>query len=260
MTTRDTPWPPGTPCWIDLMTTDADAAREFYPAMFGWEVPTATEEYGGYAVATLKGRTVAGIMPSAPEMGGHPPVWSTYLATADADATSAAIERAGGTILQPAIDVGEFGRMAIGQLPGGGVFGYWQAASHTGFQIANESGADVWNEFLCRDYDGAKTFYTDVFGYTYTELGDDGFQYATIEVAGNTVGGIGRLPDQVPAAVPPHWRTYFAVDDADAAAEKAVSLGGSVQRPPADMPYGRHADLADPQGAFFSIIKPATPG
>ena len=70
-----------------------------------------------------------------------------------------------------------------------------------------------------------------MFGYTYTEIGDGGMQYSTIEVDGNTVGGLGALPAEVPAEVPPHWRVYFAVDDADAAVEKAVELGGSVPRP-----------------------------
>jgi predicted enzyme related to lactoylglutathione lyase len=258
MTTRDTPWPAGTPCWIDLMTTDASAASEFYAALFGWEVPPGTEEFGGYATATLGGKTVAGVMPMMGEES-HPPVWSTYLATEDADATSVAVEKAGGEILSPAMDVGEFGRMAIAQVPGGGVFGYWQARSHTGFQIANETGADVWNEFLTRDYEGAKNFYAKVFGYTYTEMGEGDMQYSLVEVDGNTVGGLGALPDQVPAHVPPHWRTYFAVDDTDAAAAKVTELGGSIQRPPEDMPYGRHADVSDPQGAWFSIIKPASP-
>ncbi len=258
MTTRDTPWPAGTPCWIDLMTTDPSAAGEFYTALFGWEVPPGAEEFGGYSTATLNGKPVAGVTPL---MDGqdHPPVWSTYLATEDVDATSAAVEKAGGSIIAAAMDVGEFGRMAVAQAPGGGAFGYWQAGSHTGFQIANEPGADVWNEFMGRDYQGSKDFYSQVFGYTYTELGDDGFDYATIEVDGNTVGGIGTLPAEVPAGVPPHWRVYFAVDDADAAVAKVVELGGSVQRPPMDMPYGRHADVADPQGAMFSIIKPASP-
>jgi hypothetical protein len=241
------------------MTTDGSAAGEFYTSLFGWDVPAGTEEFGGYATATLNGKSVAGIMPMGPDMN-HPPVWSTHLASEGVDATSEAVEKAGGTILQPAMDVGDFGRMAVGQVPGGGAFGYWQGRSHTGFQIANETGADTWNEFLTRDYEGAKEFYATVFGYTYTEIGDGGFQYATIEVDGNTVGGIGALPEQVPAEVPPHWRTYFAVDDADAAAEHVVKLGGAVQRPPMDMPYGRHADVSDPQGAFFSIIKPASAG
>jgi predicted enzyme related to lactoylglutathione lyase len=258
MTTRDTPWPAGTPCWIDLMTTDASAASEFYAALFGWEVPPGAEEFGGYSTATLNGKTVAGVMPMM-DSESHPPVWSTYLATDDADATTAAVEKAGGSILSPAMDVGEFGRMVIAQAPGGGAFGYWQANSHTGFQIANETGADIWNQFLCRDYAGAKDFYAKVFGYTYTEIGDGDMQYALIEVNGETVGGLGALPAEVPAGVPPHWRVFFAVDDADAAADKIAELGGAVQRPPTDMPYGRSADVADPQGAMFSIIKPASP-
>ena len=113
---------------------------------------------------------------------------------------------------------------------------------------------------MCRDYEQAKQFYAAVFGYTYTEIGEGGFQYATIELDGNTVGGIGGLPAEVPGHVPPHWRVYFAVDDCDAAVQQVSDLGGAVQRPPQDMPYGRHADVADPQGAMFSVIKPATPG
>jgi len=49
------------------------------------------------------------------------------------------------------------------------------------------------------------------------------------------------------------------VENTDAAVERIVELGGSVMRPPADMPYGRHADVADPQGAMFSVIKSANP-
>ena len=57
----------------------------------------------------------------------------------------------------------------------------------------------------------------------------------------------------------PCWVDLMTTD-ADASLDKAVSLGGSVLRPAEDMPYGRHADLADPQGAAFSVIKMATPG
>jgi predicted enzyme related to lactoylglutathione lyase len=261
MTTRDTAWPPGTPCWADLMTTDQAAARQFYSAMFGWEAEAGPEETGGYTTARVDGRSVAGI---GGMMGpDHPPVWNTYLATADADATSKAVEAAGGTVMGSVMDVLEFGRMAFAQVPGGGVFGYWQAGTHTGFGVANESNSVVWNEFLTRDYAGAKDFYAKVFGFTYTELGTElgggDFEYATIEVGGNTVGGIGTLPDDVAAEVPPHWRVYFAVDDADAAVAKATELGGSVLSPPTDMPYGRRADVADPQGAMFAVIKPPTP-
>lgn len=254
MVTRDTPWPDGTPCWIDLMTTDADAARTFYGDLFGWQFEIGTEENGFYSTALLDGKRVAGLFPMSVE---HLPVWSTYLATGDADATADAATRHGANIIQPPLDVGDLGRMTVLQDPSGGTFGTWQAGTHSGVQVANEAGALVWDELLTRDYDGAKEFYTAVFSYTYTDMGGGDFQYSTIEVDGNTVGGIGGMPPQVPDQVPPHWRVYFAVDDADETVAKAVSIGAEVMRPAEDMPYGRHADLADPQGAWFSIIKPS---
>lgn len=239
------------------MTSDAGAARTFYAALFGWKLAVGGPETGNYAMAEIGGRSVAGI---GPMMGGeHPPVWTTYLASDDLDATVAAIAGAGGTVVAPAMDVMEFGRMAVAQDPTGGTFGIWQAGQHKGVGVANESNTLTWNELMTRDYQRAQDFYATVFGYTYTAMGDDTFQYATIELDGNTVGGLGALPAEVPAQVPPHWRVYFAVDDADAAVATVTRLGGSVLRPAQDMPYGRHADVADSQGAMFSVIKPAAP-
>jgi predicted enzyme related to lactoylglutathione lyase len=99
-------------------------------------------------------------------------------------------------------------------------------------------------------------FYAAVFGYTYTEIGGGNVQYSTIEVDGHTVGGLGVLPPEIPEQVPPHWLVYFAVGDTDAVVDRTVALGGAVQRPAEDMPYGRHAGLADPQGAGFAVITP----
>jgi predicted enzyme related to lactoylglutathione lyase len=239
------------------MTTDQAGAREFYAALFGWQIDVGPAETGNYGMASLRGLSVAGI-------GGmmgmeHPPVWNTYLATADVEATCEAAVTAGGTVVAPPMDVMEFGRMAYLQAPGGGVVGLWESGKHHGSELTNEPGSLAWNEFMCREYDAAKQFYGAVFGYTFTELGDGGFQYATIDLDGRPVGGIGTLPAEVPAEVPPHWRVYFDVSDCDATVEKVTELGGSVLRPPADMPYGRHADVADPQGAPFSVIKTANP-
>jgi uncharacterized protein len=51
---------------------------------------------------------------------------------------------------------------------------------------------------------------------------------------------------------------YFAVDDADATAAKASAEGGQVITEPFDIPsVGRSAVLVDPQGAVFSVLKPA---
>jgi predicted enzyme related to lactoylglutathione lyase len=258
MTERDTPWPAGTPCWVDLMTTDLEAAKGFYPPLFGWQLTVGPPETGGYAVADIGGRAVAGLGAMQEGMQ-HPPVWTTYLATEDAAATAEQITAAGGQVVMGPMDVMDIGVMAVAQDPTGATFGLWQAKSRTGIELANETGSLTWNELMTRDYAAAKDFYASVFGYTYTDMSADGFQYSTTELDGNTVGGIGALPAEVPAQVPAHWRVYFAVDDADATVAAVTQAGGSVLRPAADMPYGRHADVADPQGAAFSVIKPAVP-
>ena len=51
-------------------------------------------------------------------------------------------------------------------------------------------------------------------------------------------------------AVPPHWSVNFAVRDADAIAEHAVALGGSLLMAPMDTPGFRSAVIGDPQGAL----------
>ncbi len=61
MTTRDTPWPDGTPCWAELGAPDIAKAREFYGDVFGWTVQPGELETGGYSVAELSGRGVAGV-------------------------------------------------------------------------------------------------------------------------------------------------------------------------------------------------------
>lgn len=258
MVTRDTAWGRGTPCWVDLGTTDPTAANEFYSRLFGWDIEVGGPETGNYAMCRVDGRAAAGIGPIMGEP--RPPVWSTYLASDDLDADVRAAQAAGANVNLPPTDVMDVGRLAFLEVPGGGYVGFWQAGTRVGVEIANEPNTLVWNEFMTRDYAGAKAFYADVFGYAYTEIGNEDFHYSTIALPGQQqmVGGIGELPAQVPAEVPPHWRAYFSVPDCDATVALAVELGGRVVQQPQDMPFGRFADLADPQGATFSVVRPPT--
>ncbi|GHF78688.1 hypothetical protein FHX82_004465 [Amycolatopsis bartoniae] len=243
MTFRDTAWPEGTPCWVDVQVPDPKRAAEFYGPLLGWEF----SDQGGYLIALREGRGAAAI-------GQRPPgglsAWTTYLAVENADKTAAAIVEAGGRLMLEPGDVGPAGRLALAVDPAGAVFGIWQAGSTTGVQIANVPGTLVWNECLTRDYEGGKAFYEAVFGYSYDAL-PGGYAYSTLKVDGNIVGGIGELTSP---EVSPHWSTYFGAADTDATVEKALSLGGSVLRPAEDSPYGRSAQLADDQGVPFNVI------
>ncbi len=258
MSTREDPWPQGTPNWVDLSTPDPGASQQFYSSLFGWEVEDSGPEMGHYGMCRAGGRPVAGI---GPQMGGDAtPAWLTYLAADDVDKTAEAVAANGGTILAPPMDVGDAGRMAVAQDPTGAVFGIWQAGRTIGFERFNEPGSVVWNEAMSRDPERAKAFYTAVFGYGYDPA--QGMPYWMLQRAADheTVGGIGALEPSLPAEVPAQWRTYFLVDDTDVSAAKVRELGGNVVQPPVDTPFGRMAVVTDPQGAAFSIMTPPTGG
>ncbi len=253
MVTRNTPWPPGTPCWVDLGVSDIPKAMAFYRGLFGWDIQEGPPETGGYAMCEVDGKPVAGIgsKMGQPDM---PTVWTTYLASEDADATAAKIKSAGGQVLMDPFDVMEVGRMFIAIDPGGAAFGIWQARAHSGVQLANEPGALIWSENMSRNYEGNKAFYGSVFGYSFGDMGAEGMNYSTLDLDGGTVGGIGEIGADMPADMPAYWGTYFAVADTDAAVQKAVELGGTVIAPAWDSPYGRMAVVSDDEGATFALM------
>jgi uncharacterized protein len=253
MVTRDSAWPPGTPCWVDLGVADIPKAKSFYGELFGWEIQDGPPEAGGYAMCEIGGLPVAGI---GPKMGppDMPSFWTTYLASANAEETAAKIKAAGGQVMMEPFDVMDVGRMFVAVDPGGAVFGVWQAHAHSGVQLANEPGSLIWNENMSRNYEGNKAFYGSVFGYQFGDIGAEGMNYATLDLDGRPVGGIGEIGAGQPAEMPSAWGTYFAVADTDAAVKKATDLGGSIVAPPWDSPYGRMAVVSDDQGAVFALM------
>ena len=247
---------PGTPSWIDLQTADPDKGVEFYRGLFGWEAQDLGPEAGGYRFLLKDGKMVGGAGPKM--MDEAPSNWMTYIAVADADETAKKVEKAGGTVLAPPMDVMTAGRMGVFADPTGAVFGIWQAKDHKGAQLANEPNSWGWSELQTRDADKAKSFYESVFGWTATTSEAMG-GYTVWENDGKQLGGMTN-PEMLPQEVPPNWMTYFGVDDADAAVKKVKDLGGSVMMEPMDIPtVGRFAVVADPQNAVFAIIKTAPP-
>ncbi|MBP0461519.1 VOC family protein [Streptomyces montanisoli] len=251
------PYPPGTPCWVDLMVPDQQAALDFYRDLFGWQGEVGPEEYGGYALCTQRGRPVAGIMQSRPAANGEPPPpssWTTYFASGDIGSTEGQVVDAGGALLVPPMQVGRLGWMMVGADPQGAVFGLWQGIEFPGAGIVNEHGALVWNQLITTEVPGAAQFYRALCLECVPMRDMPGF--TAFQVRGHTVGGVQDMSN-MDAGIPPHWLVYFAVDDVDSTVDAVVHAGGNVRVPPFDLEkVGRMAVVEDPQRALFAVVTP----
>lgn len=244
----------GVPSWVDLTTTDEEAAKNFYSKLFGWEwVRSETPQGGAYWMAKLDGELIAGLSSQQQEMAGKgiPSTWNTYVNVDSVDDTTAKAVAAGGEVIAPAIDIGDSGRMSVVKDLSGAAIGIWQAGTHKGAGLVNEPGSLIWNEVYAPDTEAIVTFYNKVFGWETgsTPFGGAG-SYTTFKVGGTPVGG--TYPphgDQVP-----HWHVWFGTADPDGTAAKAAELGATVVVPPTESPAGRFARLRDPTGAVFSVI------
>jgi hypothetical protein len=116
-----------------------------------------------------------------------------------------------------------------------------------------------WIEVGTHDRTKAKAFYTKLFGWDAEDIpaGPD-MTYTLLKKNGKQVGGLYEMsPEQRSQGIPPHWLSYVAVQNADAAAQKAASLGGAVVMDAFDvMDIGRMAVLTDPTGATFAVWQP----
>lgn len=247
----------GVPCWVDLSTSDIDAATAFYGDLFRWEAvsPGPIEETGGYTMFVKDGQHVAACAPLMED--GQPVAWQTYFASDDVDTLAMRVAAAGGTVIVEPLDVLTAGRMAVFQDPGGAFFAGWQPRDHRGAQLVNEPGALVWNELYTRDMDQAKAFYSAGLGLDSATREMGPMAYTEFSTDGRTVAGGLTIAPPMPDDIPPHWLVYFAVEDTEAALARVRELGGAVLFGPMQAPIGSFATVADPQGAVFGVFAPA---
>jgi predicted enzyme related to lactoylglutathione lyase len=269
---------PGVPCWVDTSQPDPEAAVAFYSGLFGWDFEDAMPpgSAGKYFIARLRGGDVAAVG-SQPEGGPPMAVWNTYIWVESADEAASKVLDAGGRVVMDPFDVMDAGRMAIFTDPEGAAFCVWQAKAHKGARIVNEPGSLNFNGLNTRDPERAKSFYGSVFGWEtlgfgggaemwrlpgygdFLQQSDPGLrkrmaQSSAPEGFEDVVATLSPIADHQPD-VPAHWSVTFAVDDADATAERAAALGGEVVVPPLDAPWVRMTVITDPQGATFTASK-----
>lgn len=138
--------------------------------------------------------------------------------------------------------------------------------------MGNPVGSFIWYELLTSDIDGAAAFYKAVVGWAISPhsatdgvtdgvIDTGGMDYRMIERDdGGMAGGAMEITqDMQMGGARPCWLPYLAVDDVDAEVHAIVAAGGREQLPAFDLPVGRIAMVADPQGVPIYLMKPVPP-
>ncbi len=246
--------------WYELMTSDVDAAAEFYGAVVGWTSQPFGGSDSGYNLLRTAKSDVAGLMaiPADAAQGGMTPGWYGYVGVDDVDAAVSAVVEAGGTSCMPATDIPGVGRLAMLADPQGALF-YVMRGSMDGASTSfapDKAGHCRWNELATSNPEAAIAFYRDRFGWEKGDampMGEMG-EYRFLTQHGETFGAVTRRSEGGP---PVMWSFYFGVEDIDVATKAATERGAPIHFGPEMVPTGDFIIIAsDPQGALFGLVGP----
>ncbi|WP_329619432.1 VOC family protein [Streptomyces sp. NBC_01255] len=251
----------GAPCWVSLMARDMESAQHFYSGVLDWEFrPSRLGD--GFAVAFHEGAPVAGIG-ALTERFDIPVAWTPYFAVVDADVTAARILERGGTMAVGPLAFGT-GRAGLATDPAGAVFGFWEGAVVPDWSVGRGS-APAWLELRTHEAFTASIFYGEVLDWAGERTGccvaSYEHEHVVLRHGHHTVALIGgeALVEAPDPEVRPDWHVRFPVPHLDKAIETTNRTGGSTTSPVHTSPMSRWVDLADPEGAHFTVVAPHDP-
>lgn len=242
--------------WYELLTSDPDAAQEFYGPVLGWSFSGSGQPGMDYRIISMGTEGVGGIMKMT-DGAPMPPCWLGYIGVDDVDAKAAQIRAAGGAVHMEPQDIPGVGRFAFVADPQGVMF-YIMKGTSNGTSLAFAAdhprpGHCAWNELATTDQNAALDFYTGQFGWQKDGEMDMGAMGTYEFLRHGSV--IGALMTKTPDQPIPAWTYYFRVPDIDAAVETVNARGGRIVHGPSEVPGGDFIiNGFDPQGAAFALV------
>jgi predicted enzyme related to lactoylglutathione lyase len=246
--------------WQDLMTDDIAKSRAFYEQLLGWRFEQTTRLGRPYLIAHLASNStpIAGIAQVARKQPDQPITqWLSYLSVGDVDAVSKRLTGAGAQVLVAPTDI-RSSRAAVAVDPQGAPIGLVELGSDVRLPVGGQSaeiGTFFWRDYLTKDVDAARTFYTDLAGLGATrQTRQDSLLHYVLTSAGSApVGGVVPVGER---EIRPHWLPHIRVNDPAAMATRAEQLGGRILLPVrADIRNGSVAVVADSGGAAIALQK-----
>lgn len=255
--TAAAPVSPGKFAWVDLVTTDPDAAIKFYTQTFGW---TTREVSGGqhrYTVLLNQDQPVAGVAyrkadASRPAASGAR--WVGSISVPDIQAATAAVTAAGGRVLVAPRQITGRGWQAVVIDPEGAVFGL--IVPEQGRDAGNRAKENNWTwvQLFSGKPAEAVAFYRQALGYQVAEdtrsARPDDYLLSRDGVA---CAGLTPLPEKSGGQA--GWLGYIQVADVTATLKAAEARGGRVLLPLQEVAGALEiAIITDPLGGAIGLV------
>jgi predicted enzyme related to lactoylglutathione lyase len=243
--------------FVELVTPDIAAAKQFYAGLFGWQFRDSQDGVIKYAAASLDGRPVAGLVQRQIPAGEHrQPAWLSFLSVRDVDAAAANASQHGAKLLFGPHDFPDRGREAVFADPQGAVFAILASGSGDPADVIAAPGQWIWSSLITSDPDAGAAFYQALFDYEVYELpAAEGAEHLLLASDNYARASMNSLPAATPDRHP-YWLNFVRVEDTVKMTAEAVALGGRVLvQPRVDRHGGKVAVVADPLGAPFGLLE-----
>ncbi len=251
--------------WYELMTSDSDAAQEFYSGLLGWNYVDSGQDQVDYRVFSSKEAQIGGQLQLTPPMVEHGarPAWVGYIRVDNVPAALEKARAAGATVLVEGQEVPGVGPFAMLHDPEGAFYYIIDdqsgEESHAFSSHEPKVGHCAWNELMAGDTEAARSYYGDQFGWVVADTMDMG-PLGLYQMFKNGAdrdfmfGAVMGRPPEMPVSM---WTFYFRVPEIGAAEDYVKGKGGQIINGPMEIPGGEFVfNGIDPQGAMFSVIGP----
>lgn len=246
---------PGKLVWVDLFTTDPDAASKFYCGLLGWTATSMDQKGKGYVIFSNNGHPVAGLAPRSVKGPGHPSRWIGYYAVTDMGSTLALVTKDGGVIHVQSRNFPDRGYQAIVGDRDSIPIGLLQSSSGDAVDAEPRPGDWNWFELYVKDPRATSDFYHDALGMDVApETNSDRKSDYVLSSAKQARGGIAPMPSG--DDVKPSWLGVVRVASLDDTLAKVPGLGGEVLVAPHSVEFGsRFAIILDPTGGTIGLVQ-----
>jgi len=239
-------------CWHGCVSTDVEAAKEFYSNVIGWQVNSVPMGDMDATLFSVGDKFFAHVSP--PSIEGTPSHWSSFLRVDDVDASTKKSVENGGTELLAPNDIPP-GRFSVVSTPSGASMAlFHEADPDDSYHHDTAPGLVHWVELQSTNASADLAWLKSTFGFTTDEMPMPTGQYHILKRGDEPSGGVMALDNN---DMPANWMVWINVADVDETMSKAQKHAGEVIAPVFAIPeVGRMGVIKDPAGGVLGVITP----